>query len=94
MKELDGVLDACVVGAYDEIQGEDIIFAFILKAPTNESLTENEILQYFNGRIDDDAKQLRGGVRFVETFPLTHTEKIKRVEMRRIAQEYYKRCKY
>lgn len=91
MKEVEGVIDACVVGVYEENKGDDLIFGFVMKNASNDKLTEKEISDYVNERIDDDAKKLRGGVHFIDAFPLTPSTKVKRVAMRKIAQEYYNR---
>lgn len=89
IKEIEGVYDACVVGVYEEDKGDDLIYGFVIKDPSNEKLTEKVIKDYVNGKIDNDGKKLRGGVHFVDAFPLTFSAKIKRVAMRKIAQEHY-----
>jgi len=38
MKEIDGVIDACVVGIYEEAKKNDLIFAFAIKNPDYRKL--------------------------------------------------------
>lgn len=65
-----------------------MIFGFVIKDPSAENLTERKILDYVNQKVDDDAKKLRGGVHFIDAFPLTPSAKVKRFIVKRIAQNY------
>jgi 4-coumarate--CoA ligase len=80
---IDGVESSCVVGVLDEKTGNDKIFAFVKKV--SSTLKEDEILNFVNSNVID-AKKLRGGVYFVESFPLTPSGKVKKNEMRKIAE--------
>lgn len=86
---IEGVETSCVVGVLNENTGNDIICAFVKKifSKTNSStrITEEEILEYVNSRVID-AKKLRGGVHFVDSFPQTPSGKVKKVDMKKIAE--------
>lgn len=83
--DIKGVTGVCVVGAHPE-DADDLIFAFVIK---DSDLTEKYIEDYVSGRVED-AKKIRGGVHFVDSFPLTVNGKIRRFEVRNCAQEKYK----
>lgn len=84
---IQGVENSCVVGVLNENTGNDIICAFVKKifSQTN-SITEEKILEYVNSKVID-AKKLRGGVHFVDSFPQTPSGKIKKVDMKKIAEK-------
>ena len=88
MREIEGVIDACVVGVHEENKCNDLIFGFVIKDPSFDKLTEKEILDYVNSRVEDE-KKLRGGVHFVDAFPLTPSAKVKRNVMRQVAKDYF-----
>ncbi|CRK87334.1 CLUMA_CG001136, isoform A [Clunio marinus] len=85
VNEIDGVIASCVVGVYEEHKGNDLIFAFIIKDPSNHEITEETVMSYVHGKVMH-AKKLRGGVHFIDKFPTTPSGKIKRVEVKEIAQ--------
>lgn len=89
MREIDGVIDACVVGIYEEAKKNDLIFGFVIKNPDYPKLTEKEILSYVNEKVDNDAKKIRGGVHFIPSFPLTPSAKVRRFIVKQIAQDLY-----
>lgn len=88
INDIDGVKNSCVVGIFEEEKGNDLIFAFVIKDPSKAKLTEDEIADYVHSKVID-AKKFRGGVHFVDSFPLTPTGKIKRADVRVLARKYY-----
>jgi len=89
MREIDGVIDACVVGIHEEAKKNDLIFSFVIKNPDYPKLTEKEISNYVNEKVGDDAKKIRGGVHFIPSFPLTPSAKVRRFIVKQIAQDLY-----
>lgn len=86
--ELEGLLlnnkkiaDAGVIGIPDERTGE-LPFAFVVKQP-NAELTETEVVEYVANNAST-FKQLRGGVRFVDSIPKNPSGKILRRELRNL----------
>ncbi len=86
INEIEGVIGSCVVGVFDA--GNDIITAFVVKAE-NSNLSEEFVENFVNSRVIDN-KKIRGGVHFLEKFPLTSTEKIKTRELKEIAEKIYR----
>jgi 4-coumarate--CoA ligase len=84
---IEGVISSCVVGVLDQNTGNDLIFAFVIKNSSNKKLTEEKILNHVQEKVID-AKKLRGGVHFVESFPLTSTGKIQKSEVKNMAQKF------
>jgi acyl-CoA synthetase (AMP-forming)/AMP-acid ligase II len=84
IESLEDVEQSCVVGVLNEKTGNDLIVAFV-KKKLNSNLTEDEILSFVDSKLID-AKRLRGGVHFVDSFPLTPSAKIKKMEMKKIAE--------
>lgn len=80
IQKLDGVMMVCVVGIPDEFKTLDLPAAVIVK--TKESSLSKEYI--LNKTMQDlpDYKQLRGGVYFVDEFPMTPSGKIKRKVVR------------
>jgi fatty-acyl-CoA synthase len=75
---LDGVRDAAVVGVPDRRLGE-IPVAFLLTTP-DCSLTESDVIESCRGRIASFKIPQR--VLFKETFPMTPSGKVRKVELR------------
>jgi acyl-CoA synthetase (AMP-forming)/AMP-acid ligase II len=84
INEVNGVLESCVVGIYDENEGNDIIFGFVLK-DENFDLSEEEIEKYANEKLSA-AKKIRGGIYFVDKFPLSSNGKIVRKSLMEICK--------
>jgi 4-coumarate--CoA ligase len=84
VNEIEGVVSSYVVGVMEET-GNDILHAFVIVDET-KGLTDDFVLNYFNGRVIDP-KRLRGGVHFVETLPVGLTGKVDRLKVRRMAEE-------
>lgn len=83
------VLDAGVIGAYDESQATEVPVAFIVPAPgvgaTKES--EQKIVKWLEDKVAPH-KRLRGGVRFIDEIPKSVSGKIlRRVLKEKLAKE-------
>jgi 4-coumarate--CoA ligase len=85
---VEGVIDSCVVGVFEENQGNDLIFAFVEKSSAATDLTEKAIEDLVNAKVID-AKRLRGGVHFVESLPMTHSGKLQRNVVKNFAKIIY-----
>jgi 4-coumarate--CoA ligase len=85
IETLEEIESSCVVGVLDENTGNDTIYAFVKKIP-NMNIQENDILNFVNSKVID-AKQIRGGIHFVDSFPMTPSGKIKKVEMKKLAMK-------
>ncbi|XP_001865658.2 4-coumarate--CoA ligase 4 [Culex quinquefasciatus] len=80
--KIDGVSQVCVVGVPDEDGSSDLATAVIVKSQGSR-LTGDDVLKAVNDQVAD-FKRLRGGVFFVEEFPLTATGKPLRRKIREI----------
>ena len=72
------IADAQVIGVPDEKFGEEIM-AWVCLAP-GRTLSEGQLQEFFEGRLAHFKKPRY--VKFVESFPLTVTGKVRKVEMR------------
>ena len=72
------VADAQVIGVPDEKYGEEVMAWVQLAA--GESLTEDELKEFCRGKIAHF--KVPRYIRFVDTFPMTVTGKVRKVEMR------------
>lgn len=63
------------------------MYAFVIKRPDTD-VNEKFIENYVSARVID-TKKIKGWVHFVESFPLSNNGKIRRLEIRRWAQEKY-----
>ncbi|GLV33980.1 uncharacterized protein CBL_11137 [Carabus blaptoides fortunei] len=70
---------AVVVGLPDEVDGDLPLGVIVLKPDV--TVTEEDILEFVNERVSD-RKKLRGGVKFVESIPLTPSGKLRRRDVR------------
>lgn len=83
LTELAGISQAAVVGIPDsEPPHVDLATALVVK--NQEELTEDQILDYINGKVAN-YKRLRGGVFFVESLPRTINGKVNRREAKQLA---------
>ncbi|CAM5557388.1 MULTISPECIES: 4-coumarate--CoA ligase family protein [Streptomyces] len=73
------VADAAVIGAYDE-DGNEVPHAFVVRAPTADGLTENDVLRYVTERVAPYKRVRR--VTFVDTVPRATSGKILRRQLR------------
>ncbi|XP_070504931.1 probable 4-coumarate--CoA ligase 3 [Chironomus tepperi] len=84
INEIDGVIQSCVVGVFDEEVFYDKIHAFVIKDQARDDLTEEYIVNYVNGKVIDE-KKISGGVHFVNKFPMTPSGKVLNRELKKIA---------
>lgn len=85
INSIDGVENSSVVGILNKSSGNDIIIAFVKRAPKS-FISENEIIEFVHQRVID-AKKIRGGVHFVDSFPLNPSGKIKKNELKKLAEK-------
>ena len=85
INKIDGVVNSCVVGVYEEEKGNDLIFAFVIKDTSNQHVTAEGILKYVHSRTTF-VNQLSGGVYFLDSFPLTPSGKVRKTEVKNIAK--------
>lgn len=88
INSVDGVESSSIVGILDENSGNDIIFAFVKKNPRSD-LNEEKILKFVHDKVID-AKKIRGGVHFIDSFPLTPSGKVKKNELKNLAESFVK----
>lgn len=70
-----------VVIGIPHLEDGDHPMAVIIPTENYKNLSADDIIEYVNKRVDDRQK-LRGGIKFVEMFPLTPSGKIKRKELK------------
>ncbi|KAJ6637736.1 putative CoA ligase CCL7 [Pseudolycoriella hygida] len=85
--EHPGITNVCVVGITDSLAG-DLPAAVIIKSATCD-VSEEDIDSLMKMRLSD-AKQLRGGIYFVDELPVTPSGKVLRRKVQQIAMELYK----
>lgn len=73
------IADAAVVGAYDE-DGNEIPHAFVVRAPTADGLSENDVLLYVAERVAPYKRVRR--ITFIDTVPRATSGKILRRQLR------------
>jgi len=72
------IAEAQVVGLPDQYMGEEV--AALIRLRSTETTTEEEIREYCRGGIS--RHKIPKYIRFVETFPLTPSGKVKKFELR------------
>jgi len=82
-----GIANVCVVGIPDDMAFE-LPAAVVIKTTTSD-VSEEEIHALMKDKLSD-SKQLRGGVYFVESLPLTPSGKVLRRKVKEIALQHYK----
>ena len=88
INEIEGVDQSCVVGILAGDEGNDVVYAFVIKDPGAVDLSEQKIIDYVNSKVIEQ-KRINGGVQFVTEFPSTVTGKIKTVELKKMAKEIH-----
>jgi acyl-CoA synthetase (AMP-forming)/AMP-acid ligase II len=87
---INGVVASTVVGVYDEILCHERVTAFvIINKEFKENLSEKFIENFVNEKVRDE-KKIRGGVHFVESFPMTSTGKVQKKLLIEKAKEIFK----
>ncbi|MFG2354376.1 4-coumarate--CoA ligase family protein [Streptomyces sp. NPDC048521] len=74
-----GIADSAVIGAYDE-DGNEVPHAFVVRRPTADDLTGNEIMRYVAERVTPYKRVRR--VTFIDTVPRAASGKILRRQLR------------
>ncbi|KAG0314507.1 hypothetical protein BG000_005515 [Podila horticola] len=77
------VLDAAVIGVWNEAQATEVPLAFVVKQGEGQALTEQAVLEYVASKVSAH-KRLRGGVRFIEAVPKSAAGKILRKDLRAV----------
>ena len=90
INEVEGVVNSCVSGITQESDGDDLIFALVVRNEKATKVTGETIASYVAGKVID-AKRIRGGVHFVETLPLNPSGKIQRSIVKDMVREIYKK---
>lgn len=85
LMEHPAVAQAVVVGVPHEEDG-DRPAALVVLNENFESLTADKLREFVDEKMQDKAK-LRGGLRIVESIPITPLGKVKRRELRKMIQE-------
>lgn len=75
---------------YNLKHGLELIALAVLKEKKSHTFNEETILKAFKKELAD-YKQIRGGIYFLDEFPLTPSAKIKRNEVKKIVTEKLKR---
>ncbi|XP_017002696.2 luciferin 4-monooxygenase-like [Drosophila takahashii] len=81
--EMPQVEEVCVIGIYDELQG-DAAGALVVKRE-GSSVTAQEIIDYVSKRLPSIQKQLHAGVQFTDKLPANPNGKT----LRRVAREVF-----
>jgi acyl-coenzyme A synthetase/AMP-(fatty) acid ligase len=69
------------VGVFD--QGNDVVYAFVVKDKQNQDLTEEKVKKFVNGKVN--AEKSVKEVVFVDNFPKTPSGKVRRSCLKEIA---------
>lgn len=86
---LEGVARSCVVGVSDGKTRNETIFAFVQKNMNVVNfINEEEIIDHVNSKVKDSNLNI-GRVHFIEAILLTPFGKVRRVEMKSIAQKLF-----
>ncbi|XP_058839555.1 probable 4-coumarate--CoA ligase 1 [Topomyia yanbarensis] len=85
IQQIHEVLQVCVTGIPNKDNTSDLVTAVIRKYPKSD-LSAEDVIEYVANRLSDP-KHLRGGVYFVNEFPMTTNGKIIRRKVRQMLQE-------
>ena len=66
---------------------QELISAVVVLKDKAQNISENDIINYVNSRVDADYKKIRGRVLFRKVLPRNTSGKLLRREMRRWAEE-------
>lgn len=84
-----GLLRTCAVGIPDHKHGNDLLAVTIQKGTDEIKVTDTDLIKTFAQELADH-KRIRGGVYFLDQFPLTPSGKVKRNEVKQIVSQLYK----
>lgn len=85
IQKIDGVKQVCVIGIPSADRSSDLPMAVVERVP-GSSIREEDIIRIVDGQVTD-FKRLRGGVRFVDSFPMTPSGKILRRAVKQMVSE-------
>lgn len=85
--QIEEVVASAVVAAIEA--GIEYIYAFVIKKPDSD-LKSEDVVEFVNSRVSD-YKHLRGGAIFIDKFPLTPSGKVKKRDLRIVAQEIHQK---
>ncbi|XP_052863985.1 acyl-CoA synthetase 7-like [Anopheles cruzii] len=85
IQKLDGVKQVCVIGVPSADRASDLPMAVVERTPGSK-VQEAEIVRLVDEQVAD-FKRLRGGVRFVDSFPMTPSGKILRRAVKKMIDE-------
>uniref|UniRef100_A0A182IUG1 AMP-dependent synthetase/ligase domain-containing protein n=1 Tax=Anopheles atroparvus TaxID=41427 RepID=A0A182IUG1_ANOAO len=85
IQKIDGVKQVCVIGIPSDDRASDLPMA-VIERVQGASIREEDIVRIVDGQVAD-FKRLRGGVRFVDSFPMTPSGKILRRAVRKMIDE-------
>ncbi|KAG5892553.1 hypothetical protein JTB14_034236 [Gonioctena quinquepunctata] len=77
--EIEGIIDAAVVGVPDTLAGE-VPRAYVVRKP-GQNINEEDVQRWVNGKVTN-YKKLAGGVKFIESIPRNPSGKILRNELK------------
>uniref|UniRef100_A0A182R0G8 AMP-dependent synthetase/ligase domain-containing protein n=1 Tax=Anopheles farauti TaxID=69004 RepID=A0A182R0G8_9DIPT len=85
IQKIDGVRQVCVIGIPSPDGSSDMPMA-VVERKAGSTVCEEEIIRLVDGQVTD-FKRLRGGVRFVEKFPMTPSGKILRRMVKKLIEK-------
>uniref|UniRef100_A0A182NF27 AMP-dependent synthetase/ligase domain-containing protein n=1 Tax=Anopheles dirus TaxID=7168 RepID=A0A182NF27_9DIPT len=85
IQKIDGVKQVCVIGVPSPDGSSDLPMA-VVERKANCTLSEADIVRLVDGQVTD-FKRLRGGVRFVDSFPMTPSGKILRRAVKQMIKD-------
>lgn len=83
INEIEGVVNSAIIGVLEKESINYIIHAFVM-LDKSKNLTEKDITDYVHSKVIEQ-RQIRGGVHFVDDFPLGRTGKVDKVKLRELA---------
>lgn len=91
INQIEGIAASCVIGIYEESEGNDIVYAFVIKEEEKKELDEKFITS-FVAENSSEMKRITGKVIFVKEFPRTPSHKVRYGELKKIAQEIHEKA--
>lgn len=77
--EIEGIIDAAVVGVPDELAGE-VPRAYVVAKP-GQNINEDDVKKFISSKVTH-YKKLAGGVKFIQAIPRNPSGKILRNELK------------
>lgn len=86
LSHLPAVRQSVVIGRKHEEDGDHPMALIVLEESYKGKITEEEIEKYIESKVQDK-QRLRGGIMFIDSIPLTPSGKVKRQELKVLANE-------